>query len=195
MNENQDAWGSAVAAEAEAQRAVDRATPAARLAIAELEMPWTLYGVLPLESPFAPYRVCLQRFNGAERKIVAYPAAQDETEARRMAYEQCSAEAAAYQAEYDRVLWRCGVQPAFNALQAARATVERLKQQAIPEARSLGRMKGPPPAPANWHQVQARAPSEAAVMAGKAARSLGAAPEEKGPRIVRVGEKPADPNV
>jgi hypothetical protein len=113
----------ACAAEAEAQAVVDRNTPGARAAIAELEMPWTFGGVLPLESPFSPYRVCLQRFNGAERKIVAYPAV-DETEARRMAYEQCSAEAAAYQAEYDRVLWRCGVQPAFNALQAARATVE-----------------------------------------------------------------------
>jgi hypothetical protein len=36
------------------------------------------------------------------------------------------------------------------------------------------------------------APSDAEVMAGKAARSLGAAPKEKAQRIVRVGEKPAE---
>jgi hypothetical protein len=74
----------------EAEQAVARAAPAVRAAIAQLDPPWSVctsgLEIIPPQAGdlFTPYFVCLERLNGLEHKVVPYPAANTESEARTM---------------------------------------------------------------------------------------------------------------
>ena len=154
----------------EAQAAVDRAAPAVRAAIAELEAPWELHRsglevIRPPEGdPFTPYRVCLERFDGNERKVVAYPKARSEGEAIRLAEAQCQAERAIYREEgrklVEKVLKEHCAWNAHNLLRELKAAEQRAREEARvanlqPVAVSLGRMPaGPLP---NWTDEGKRA--------------------------------------
>ena len=79
----------------EAEQAVARAAPHVRAAIAQLDPPWSVctsgLEIIPPQAGdlFTPYFVCLERHNGLEHKVVPYPAANTENEARTIAEAQC----------------------------------------------------------------------------------------------------------
>jgi len=156
----------------EAQAAVDRAAPAVRAAIAELEAPWELHRsglevIRPPEGdPFTPYRVCLERFDGNERKVVAYPEARSEAEAIRLAEAQCQAERAIYREEgrklVEKVLKEHCAWNAHNLLRELKAAEQRAREEARianlqPVATVLGRVQSAPPPPPNWSDEGKRA--------------------------------------
>jgi hypothetical protein len=171
--------------EARARAAFDQRLPAARAALAKLEVPWSFSAVLEPTSPFAPYRAVLSRHGGVERKVIVLPRAQNDADARRMAHDICDAEQAAYDEQVLDILWQTGVAEPHNALEGVKAERARLAEDAIPTGRVIPREEWAAkdkPAPANWWQAEGRGGTEGA-------RVLGRPPEEKPKRIIRVGEE------
>jgi hypothetical protein len=125
----------------------------------------------PEGDPFTPYRVCLEPFDGNERKVVAYPEARSEGEAIRLAEAQCQAERAIYREEgrklVERVLKELGAWDAYNLLRELKAAEQRAREEARianlpPVAVVLGKVKSAPPAPPNWTDEGKRAAALAA---------------------------------
>src|SRR6478672_2059756 len=153
----------------DAEETVAQAAPAVRAAIAKLEAPWSESGLIirPQNGDqFTPYFVCLERLNGLEHKVVAYPAANTESEARTLAEAQCRAERAAYRDKGNRVveavLREHGAWDAYNLLRELKAAEQRAREEARianlqPVATVLGRVQSAPPPPLNWTDEGKRA--------------------------------------
>jgi hypothetical protein len=171
--------------ETEARALFNERLPAARAALAKLEVPWSFSAVLSPETPFAPYRCVLSRHGGVDRRVVVLPLAKDEGEARRMAHEICDAEQAAYDEQVRGILWEIGIAEPYNAMQGVKAERERLAEDAIPTGRVIPpeeRVAQDKPAPANWWQAEGRGGRDGA-------RVVDRPPEEKPKRVIRVGEQ------
>ena len=108
----------------------------------------------PRGDPFTPYFVCLERFNGCEHKIVAYPAATNEGEAIRLAEAECQTGRAAYAEEgrklVEKVLRKHCAWEAHNHLRNFRLIEQHAREEARianlpPVAKLLGKVKSAPP--------------------------------------------------
>ena len=67
-----------------------------------------------------PFYVCMQRFNGIERRIVACTTAMNEREAIALASQECEELSKAYNDAVDVIIEHIGLRRAVDALQAAR---------------------------------------------------------------------------
>jgi hypothetical protein len=183
----------------QAEKAVARATPYVRAAIAKLEAPWSvcISGLEVIRPPegdrFTPFRVCLERFDGNEHKVVAYPAARTESEARTMAEAECSAGRAAYAAEgwklVEEVLrahgaWEAHLHLRNLKLIQERERDERRRANETPVAVVLGRAEQAPPAPPNWTDEGKRAAALAPRSTGDFARILPQPAKKQAQRVI-----------
>jgi len=152
-----DVLHSAQAVTKQAQAALDLAVIEVRTAIAALDEPWTVKGVVnpvkatrPSRPPpppvgnlkcrgaiggrvappetvitgrvflgevrLDPIYICLERFGGEERRIVACPTAGSEDQALRLASQECQAAEEAWAEAVEAIVERCGLDAADQAL-------------------------------------------------------------------------------